>query len=361
MWRKIINISNYLAGGLFNIGLVVGIIVLAYFTVTWAFDAGYGLRGDDNAYRPDQEVLVEIPNEASALEVARILRGYELINNEWSFYFGAVLNGSHSHFLSGTFALNMNMGDQAIMEALTDMRFLRQEEGRILVREGMPNWQIANLAATLGYFTAAEFLYELENGIFLNEFLQGVPERPQRLEGFLFPDTYNLPPNPVPRDLIVRMLDRFEQVFDGQMQVQLEQLGVRLGWQPSLEQIVIIASIVEVEATSASDRPFVASVIYNRLAANMPLEMITTVVYAANTRADLLTTAQFNINSPYNTFNRVGLPIGPINNPGLNSLTSALNPAVTDYLFFAQGNDGLVFATTQAELDAILASHTNPD
>ena len=361
MWRKVINVSNYLAGGLFNIGIVVGIVVLAYFAITWAFDAGYNLRGDQDVERPDLEVRVEIPADATAIDIARILREHDLITNEWTFHVGALLNGSHNHFLHGIFALNMNMNEQAIMDALTDMSFLRQEEGRILVIEGLANWQVANQAATLGYFTAAEFLYELENGLFFNDFLYPIPQRPNRLEGFLFPDTYNLPPNPVPRDLIVRMLDRFGDVFSDELESQRVALGTRLGWEPTLEQIVIIASIAEAEAVVVADRALVASVIYNRLAANMRLEMVTTVVYAANTPANLLTPAHFNLDSPYNTFRHNGLPIGPINNPGYSALIAALNPAATGYYYFAQGEERLVFATTRAELDILLASPLSED
>jgi len=350
MRKKILNYSNYLAGGLFNILLVVVIVIVGYLVATWAFDQ---FTPQDVTQRPFYEISIEIPEEATAFEAARILRENNLINNEWTFYLSSVLNGSSSHFLYGTFALNTHMSEPDLMEALQSMSFLKPDEGRIVIIEGLTNRQIAQLSATLGYFTAAEFLYEVENGFFNHEFLTGI----NRLEGFLFLDTYNLPPNPNPRDLIVRMLDRFEDVFGMEQQMQLEQLSNRMERSITLEELIIVASIVEAEAVLHEERPTVAAVIFNRLAAGMPLEMITTVVYATDTTASRLTAQHFASTSPYNTFNRTGLPLGPISNPGFSAIDAALNPSDVDYLFMLKLEDGShFFSNTQAAHDAAAAT-----
>ena len=241
MWKKVVNISNYLFGGLLNIGLAVGLIALAYFVTMWAFDQGMSVFEGDVAAGFGVDVLVEIPEDADASAIARILLEHELIENEWLFRLEAVFNGSANHFMRGTFLLNTSMSHGELMDALQDMEFLQIEEGRIVVREGLANWQIADLAAAMGYFTSSEFFYELDNGFFSHNFLNYVIDRENRLQGFLFPDTYNLPPNPSPRDLIVRMLDRFDDIFTAQMWERLEEIGL------SLEEIITIASIVEAE------------------------------------------------------------------------------------------------------------------
>lgn len=335
VWKKILNITNFLFGGLFNIALAVAVIVAAYFITVWAFDFGQNLlvEGYDYEEREIVEVIVEIPEEASLLDIARILREYQLINNEWIFFLNATLNGAGNHFRPGAHLLNSGMSEGAIMLELQTLREIPADSPRITVVEGLTNWQIADLASTLGYFTAAQFLDEVENGVFNHLFLQYLPERRNRLEGFLFPDTYYLPPNPTPRDLIIRMLNRFEYIFTAEMWLAIDALNDRLDMNLTVEDIIIVASIIEREAVVRDERPIVASIIYNRLAADMPLEMTTTVVYATNTRADLLTPADFLINSPYNTFNRTGLPIGPISNPGLNAILAALNPANTNFLY----------------------------
>jgi len=342
MLKKVLNVVNYIFGSLFNLALAVAIIVVAYTATIWAFDFGQGMMTPDEAaeYRPLEEIVVEIPDGASGIEIARILREYELIGNEWLFHLNATLNGSANHFLTGmSFVLDTGMSESMIMFQLQRIPEGLQADGtRIVVMEGLTNWQISELAATLGHFTAAEFLYELEEGFFAHAFLRDIEERPNRLEGFLFPNTYYLPQNPTPRDLISRMLDHFGEVFTGEMLVRVDTLGQTLGMELTVEDIVTIASIIEREAVVHSERPVVAAIIYNRLAAGMPLEMITTVVYATNTRVDMLTPADFQVNSPYNTFNRQGLPIGPISNPGLNSIEAALHPANVNYLFKVVNN-----------------------
>ncbi|MDR2168266.1 MAG: endolytic transglycosylase MltG [Clostridiales bacterium] len=360
MWRRVINVSNYLFGGLFNIGLALGLIAVAVFVTNWAFDQGMTVFSTDDIAREPVQVIVEIPEDAGPADVARILEEHELISSAFLFRLESMFNGSANHFLHGTFELNTGMSSSDLMFALNSPEFLAQEEeGRVVLIEGLTNRQIADVAATLGYFSAAEFLYSVENEFFAHSFLAEIAERPNRLEGFLFPDTYNLPANPSPRDLIVRQLDRFADIYDQHMAGRVADLYGILGWQPTLEQVVIVASIIEVEAVIAAERPIVAAVIYNRLAANMPLEMITTVVYATNRRADLLTTADFQINSPYNTFGRTGLPVGAISNPGLSALEAALSPANVNYLFMLKLADepvGHLFFETAGEFNEARAA-----
>ena len=335
IWRRILDVANFMFGGLFNIAIAVVVIVAAYTITVWAFEYGQRVLLDDeaSAAAEGEYVIVEIPEEASLLEIARILRENELVNNEWIFYLNSILGGSGNHFRHGLHRLNTGMSESEIMFELTVLRDIPTDSPRIMIMEGLTNWQIADLAATLGYFSARDFLYEAENGLFDSMFLQGVGERANRLEGFLFPDTYYLPQNPTPRDLIIRMLSRFGDVFTPEMWLEIDALNERLGMNLGIEDIITVASIIEREAVVREERPVVAAIIYNRLAAGMPLEMVSTVVYATNTRQDLLTAQDFQINSPYNTFNRPGLPVGPISNPGLNAIEAALNPARVDYLF----------------------------
>ncbi|MDR2183052.1 MAG: endolytic transglycosylase MltG [Clostridiales bacterium] len=359
MLKKILNIVNYIFGSLFNLALAVTIIVVAYTVTIMAFDFGQTVFVDEDDYYSEPEyIIVEIPEDADGLEIAQILRENGLISSEWLFLLNARFNGSINHFLTGiSFELNTGMSESTIMDTLQRIPEGLQADGtRIVIMEGLTNRQTADFAATLGHFTADEFLYELQEGQFTNAFLRDIQERPNRLEGFLFPDTYDLPQNPAPRDLIVRMLARFDEIFTGEMWMRIEELSEIMGRELTIEDIVTIASIVEREATVQSERPAVAAIIYNRLAAGMPLEMITTVVYATNTRVDMLTPADFQINSPYNTFNRQGLPIGPISNPGLNAIMAALYPANVDYLYKVRNDAEEQTHYFTADRDAYLAA-----
>ena len=113
------------------------------------------------------------------------------------------------------------------------------------------------------------------------------------------------------------------------MYAQAESLNI------TLHQAVIIASMIEAEAANDDERAQIASVIYNRLAANMPLQIDATVMYALGEHKDFLTEEDLQVDSPYNTYLNTGLPAGPICNPGLASLNAALQPASTDYLYYA--------------------------
>lgn len=126
--------------------------------------------------------------------------------------------------------------------------------------------------------------------------------------------------------IIKVMLDQFEK--------QPYKVYAESGSSYSLNDIITVASIIERECKVDEERPLVASVIYNRLAKGMPLQMCSTVQYVLGKQKEVLTYADTRIESPYNTYTNTGLPPGPICSPGLAAIKAALNPADTDYLYF---------------------------
>jgi UPF0755 protein len=187
------------------------------------------------------------------------------------------------------------------------------------------------------------------------------PPAPPRLEGYLFPETYQVP-QPVSgshaAELMVRMFG--------------QRMGDALRTPPesklNAQQVITLASIVEREAKVPSERATIASVYLNRLAQNMPLQADPTVQYAVATRDGAsasaydywrkLTADDLTISSPYNTYAHMGLPPGPICNPGEASIRAVLQPAATDYLYFVATTDGSgahLFAKTLDEHNANVA------
>lgn len=157
------------------------------------------------------------------------------------------------------------------------------------------------------------------------------------LEGFLFPETYWLPPTRPKRDegyVIKVMLDEFEKRFIKSHASEIEKS------KRSLYDIVILASMVEMEAKVDEERPIIAGVLLNRLKLNMLLQCDATIFYALKKRKRRITYSDLRIDSPYNTHLYSGMPPTPICNPGLNSLLSALNPADVDYLYYVARGDG---------------------
>ncbi|MCS6875160.1 MAG: endolytic transglycosylase MltG [Pyrinomonadaceae bacterium] len=162
----------------------------------------------------------------------------------------------------------------------------------------------------------------------------------QNLEGYMYPDTYILPAGAKPSDAIKRMVEQFRRVWRPEWTEKARQMG----FEP--RQIVIIASLIETETKIESEKPLVASVIYNRLRRNIPLGIDQTVVYIAkmeNRWDGTIHLSDIEVNSPYNTRKFVGLPPGPIASPSKSSIEAALNPAQTDYLYYvldAERRDG---------------------
>ena len=344
MFSRITNVSTFLFGLLFN-AMLVGIVAYA----VWTF-ANEGFRwGSEFAYAmvavgPDFEVEFTLEDYTSARDVAVRLEEMGIIGNAWLFELELFLKGSSRTFRPGTYVLNANMTNTEVNVAL---RTRPQGQAEFLVVRVHEGWTIANMAEYFEYrefFDAEEFVYVAQYGHFSFLFLQDIPfDQPNRLEGYLFPDTYQVPLNPTPVQIITRMLVRFDQIFNYSMHNRTDELGL------TQNEVVIMASLVEAEAGSPEEMARVAQVIHSRLAAGMRLEMLSTLEYALNIHRDALMPEDFLADSPHNTFARYGLPAGPISNPSEAALRAVLYPAATDYLYFWQEDDesrALVFSAT---------------
>jgi UPF0755 protein len=182
-------------------------------------------------------------------------------------------------------------------------------------------------------------------------FLEGIEEgEASRLEGFLFPDTYEFYLKDEPEKVLNRLLRNFNARLDEDDLEAVENSGY------SMREILTMASIVEGEAANDEERPRIASVMFNRLNKwDVPLlGMDSTVFYAAKLMG---TKFSSELDSPYNTYLYPGLPAGPINNPGLNSIRAVLHPENTKYYYFATGKDGVNhFFEKSEDFDAFINS-----
>jgi UPF0755 protein len=230
------------------------------------------------------------------------------------------------------------------------------------IPEGWRAEQVADRLESAGLAPREEFLAAVAAPASVPGFdVLGISPPPPRLEGYLFPDTYEVPQAVTGAHAAELMLKTFNQRVGS---------AVRAPSQASLtpQQVVTLASIVEREAKVASERSTIASVYLNRLARGMPLQADPTVQYAIATRDGPtaasygywrdLTEADLQVASAYNTYLHTGLPPGPICNPGEASIRAVLQPAQTDYLYFVATTDGSgthLFARTLAEHDANVA------
>ena len=167
------------------------------------------------------------------------------------------------------------------------------------------------------------------------------------LEGYLYPNTYFFFNDTSPADIVDTLVSQFWIEFDQKLLNRANELGL------SVHEVVTLASIIEGEAMLDSERSTISSVYHNRLKINMKLQADPTIQYIIEGPPKTLSTRDLRIKSPYNTYQNYGLPPGPINNPGIQSIKAALYPLETDYLFFvAQGDGSHKFTTNELDHEA---------
>jgi UPF0755 protein len=294
-----------------------------------------------------QPLAVEIPDGTSATEVGDILKKAGLIRSTDAWAWWTRIQGWKNReggFQAGSYAIAPTESLEAIAEKIWTGKIA---ERSFTIPEGWSATQMADYFEKQGFFSKAEFVAAAQQ--VPRDRYPWIPEGTANLEGYLFPDTYALPlaGQVQAQDIVNQMLDRFQEVA-------LPIYQQAQGKTPySLQQWVILSSIVEREAVVQSERPQIASVFAKRLRENIPLGSDPTVEYGLGIRqtADQpLTFSQVETPTPYNTYMNAGLTPTPISSPGLSSLQASVNPADTEYLYFVARYDGThVFSKTLAE------------
>ncbi len=294
-----------------------------------------------------EDVSVTIPEGATTSDIAEILKEKNLITSPFRFKLESKLNDYDGTFQKGIYTLNTSMTHQQIMELL-QKGGEAEENYQFLIPEGFTVDKIAQKLQDSEIMSAEEFINEVNTGEFDYEFLKDLPtssDRKYKLEGYLFPATYTLYDGVTAHELIDKMLQRFEIEYDNTIKDALTS-------DFTLDEIVTMASIIESEIQVPEERPRAAGVIRNRLKQNMKLQMDATVLYAQNSNKNRVMEADLEYNSPYNTYQVDGLPVGPISNPGAAALEAALHPEDNNYVYYvveAYGKSNHIFTETYEE------------
>ena len=303
--------------------------------------------------RPDQEVTVTITKEDDMDSIIVKLQNNDLIRYPWLFQLYADLSGAEEDIVPGTFTLNTAYDYHALVNELSSSASKR-EEITVQIPEGYTCRQIFQLLEDKGVATVEELEeYAAEGELDSYWFLEGV-ERGDKycLEGFLFPDTYKFYTDGGAAHALRKLLNGFENQFSQELQDQIVTLNNTLAAKMrangesdeyvvshmfTVREVVIVASLIEKEAAHSLEGANIASVIYNRLFSwgSNPryLNIDAALVYALEGKTEL-TTEDTQIDHPYNTYRNTGLTPGPIANPGMASIKSALNPADTSYFYY---------------------------
>jgi uncharacterized YceG family protein len=295
------------------------------------------------------QVRVVIPPGSSAGQIGDQLAGAGVVASGRLFSIRAALAGKRADLRSGPHTLHHGMTYGAVLDALTRAPVVAKGATLdVTIPEGRSRREIARLVAGKGlrggYLAASERFRGR-----LNPFRYGAPKGTRSLEGFLFPSTYELKTGAPASDLVSKQLAAFRDNFDS--------VDLRRARRKNLTayDVLIIASMVEREAQIASERAKVAAVIYNRLKDATPIGIDATIRYATDNWTKPLKQSELNIDSPYNTRKRQGLPPTPIGNPGLASIRAAAAPANVDYRYYvvAPGSCGKhAFSSSFAKFQA---------
>lgn len=286
----------------------------------------------------DGTKTVSIVSAANIDDVAEILKNEGLIKYEWLFKLYSRFSNADIKVKPGTYQLNLNYDYRAIVNGMTSSGGTLVEV-RVTIPEGYTTLDIVNILVENGVCGEEELLDALANYEFDYDFLDGLETGdPRRLEGYLFPDTYDFYVGDTPSRVIGKFLTNFETKWTEEMSEKAANLGY------SMYDVLKVASMIEKEAGADSERDTIASVIYNRLenpdkqGTNGMLQIDATIYYAIEGTDEAFSTG---IDSPYNTYMYAGLTPTPIANPGIASINAALEPEETDYYFYALSTDGV--------------------
>ena len=304
--------------------------------------------------------IITVDEGDNYISIASKLKEQNLIRSE-TFYRLYLRFANPGTLMSGDYELNEAMSVPEIIKVLSDENS-RDSTVKITFREGLNITQIAKIVEEKTDITAEEFINKLADTSYLQSLQQDYwfltdeiynSEIYYPLEGYLYPDTYHFEKSELNIDDIVRkILDNTE----AKLEPYKEQLQ---SGTYTTHQILTLASIVELEAVSDSDRATVAGVLYNRLNDNWSLGCDATTYYAAKkSMTESLTQSDLTACNGYNTrcTSMTGLPVGPIDNPSISSIEAALNPTESDYYYFVADTDKKVYFTKNAtEHDRIIA------
>ena len=299
---------------------------------------------------------VVIESGMGVTKIASELKKSEIIRYPWAFTTFAVLTRNSSKFRTGTFTLNSEM-DYLWICSLLKSKAAAKQTVRVTIPEGKELREIFEKLEESGVCKADELYKAMDQTTFKYDFIKKLPKRENRLEGYLFPDTYEFYKNDDPAKVLDKMLSNFDLKFDEEMAAKAKAMNM------SVDQVVTLASIVEREAANDEDRGNVASVFLNRLKASSQypyLQSCATVQYVLKERKAVLSIADTKIDSPYNTYRVKGLPAGPIASPGKASIEAVLGAPQTDYYFFVLGKNGEhIFSKTLEEHTAAIKNAKN--
>lgn len=319
--------GRFIFGLLFSV-VIISISILAAAVILKCAKEFLGIG------KSDIEIVVDIPMNSSTLDIAEQLYNEGIIADMDLFRLFSKLKGADGTFIAGTHKLSPKMDYSTLIETLQEEAENQRETADVVFPEGITIIEAAARLEEKGVCNAEEFIDVFNNSEFGFDFEDKVKISSMKfykMEGYLFPDTYQFYLEEDPRVVVKKIYKNFEVRITPDLYGRMEDLGMEL------EEVLTLASIVQAEAANTSDMKKVASVFYNRL--NNPneyplLQSDPTTNYVEEVIIPYSEVQSEKINIAYDTYKGAGLTPGPICNPGLDAIDAVLYPAETDYFYF---------------------------
>ncbi len=325
----------------FYIRLYVGAALAAVFLF---LAAAYAI--DINLFKPYQsegkERIFIISKGENLLIIGEGLEKEGLIPSRWVFDLYVLFKGKEKTLKAGAYQLSPATPASQIARTLWEGH---TAEFAVSIPEGFTREQIEDRLRSKGILGDGSYFGDATAGSWKDEFafLQDAPEAAS-LEGFLFPDTYSFGPQVSDSDIIEAMLMNFDAKISPELKLAIGKRG------RTIFEVVIMASILEKEVKTPEERRLVAGILWKRMAAGVPLQADATLNYVLRKKNVNISAQDLKIDSPYNTYKYLGLPAGPISNPGIDSIRAAISYEKSDYWYYLSKPDGTtVFSRTLEE------------
>jgi UPF0755 protein len=274
-------------------------------------------------------------------EIAIELQKQDIVKSNYFFRFYVIFSGNHGRLQAGEYILNSNMSTAKIVEKFVKGDVVKDE---ITIIEG---WNLSDVSSYLQekkVCSSGDFI-KIVTEDFSEDFLF-LEDKPENvdLEGYIFPDTYEILTGENCESIIRKTLLNFGKKLDQKLQEEI------IKQKRNIFDVVVLASIIEKEVITIEDKKMVAGILNNRLESGMPLQVDSTINYITGKNHPGALIADTKIDSPYNTYKYAGLPVGPISNPGLDSILASIYPKESNYFYYLSTKDGkTIFSRTLAE------------
>ncbi len=322
-WRYVANV----AGAVFLCVVLVGVVLVFADPSVAKIDKPAPV---ETPTVEERRINVKIQEGLSTAEIAERLAEKGVIGSSLKFRILARLRGYDDKLRPGSYSFTADMSDDEVFaKLLTGEKKLI----KFTVPEGFGVKEIAERLYNLDLVNREDFLQAAED-FAPYDYMRKRKDVFFAAEGFLFPDTYTVESDMEIDELLDLMASTFDQQLKPEMRVAAEKMGL------SVYDLITLASLVEREVRYPEDRPIVAQVLLKRLKMNMPLQTDATLQYLMDAPKEEVSIEDTQIDSPYNTYQHVGLPPGPIANPGMAAIEAVLHPAETDYLYFVADRQG---------------------